>query len=85
MERIRHYTLKELEKEHEGILIQTQEGTDVMIRLRHGKTLITLPFGNDFEEPETAGVLSKGMLVTPRPPLEEEVREALRDELITGE
>lgn len=71
------YTLEELMKEGAGIMIRTQEGCEVMIRVEQGKTLITLPYGNDIGSPENVGVLSKGLLVTPKLPIREQLLESL--------
>lgn len=71
------YSLEELMKETSGIMIRTQEGTEVMIRVKEGKTLITLPYGNDTASPESVGVLSKGIVVEPKPPIREQMLESL--------
>lgn len=67
MEQLMSYALDELTKGHSGIIIRTQEGTEVMIRIVDGKTLVTFPFGNRLESPQLIGILSRGVLATEVP------------------
>lgn len=64
-------------KETGGIMIRTQQGTEVMIRVEQEKTLITFPYGNDIGSLESVGVLSKGILVHPNPSIREQMLESL--------
>ena len=77
METLLSYTLEELVKGHAGITIRTQKGTEVMIRIVGGKTLITFPYGNDIGNPESVGVLSSGVLVHPRPSIREQILDSI--------
>lgn len=60
------YTLEELAKDTSGIMIETQEGVCLTIRIVDGKTLILFPYGNYLATPETVGHLSAGILVLPK-------------------
>lgn len=59
------YDLAELQGENAGIVIRTQEGTEITIRVERGKTLVLFPFGNVLQSPEIIGHLSTGVLVNP--------------------
>ncbi len=45
-----------------GIIVQTNKGTDVLIQVEHGKTLVLFPLGNLLETPESNGHLSTGVV-----------------------
>lgn len=56
------YTLEELLNGRDGIIVQTQPDTEIMIRVERGKTLVLFPFGNVLETPEQNGHLSAGVV-----------------------
>lgn len=49
-----------MDKDDEGILIQTQEGTEISISIRNGITFVLFPFGNKLVKASEYGYLSTG-------------------------
>lgn len=66
MQVVNSYTFDELAKDTSGIMIETQDGVCLTIRIVDGKTLILFPYGNYLATPESVGHLSSGVLVLPR-------------------
>lgn len=62
-----YYDLSELQGSNAGIIIRTQQGTEISIAVEDGKTLILFPFGNLLLEPEAVGHLSAGVAALPMP------------------